>query len=250
MNEQGQAVGSAVGTSASQAPRIGWCMVFLLAMLACRGDAPDTDEALAQGKLLYDHVQRTWPEHDHYELERQLIVRGEDTQQVMDMLALEPGMTVADIGCGSGFYTFLFSRAVGAGGLVYAIDIQQNAVDYLQQRLQDPTLNPLGNIRVFQSRVDATLIPDETLDAELLSHADFYAYPQLLDENIAMIQSCFDSLKPGGVLVVVQDMKVSWYSSGEQISKNFQAAGFLEERIVDLPGDQDLYFKFRKPGSK
>ena len=196
--------------------------------------------------VLYDLVDRTYPIHSEYELEHQLMIRSEDPAQVMELLALEPGMVFGDIGCGAGFYTFLAVPAVGASGQVYAIDIQQTAIDYISRRVADPAENPHGNIRVIHSTVDDTRIPDGTLDAALFSHADFYAFTPMLAENERMLASLFRALKPGGAMVVVQDMRATSSSSAGIISANFQAAGFAEETVLDLPGDYDLYMRFRK----
>src|SRR5574340_330125 len=49
--------------------------------------------------------------------------------QILDAMALKPGMDVADIGAGSGLISRLIAEKVAPGGTVYAVDISRNMVD-------------------------------------------------------------------------------------------------------------------------
>lgn len=223
----------------------------LLVLGACDGPEdrrPEINrEAIDQGYKLYELVEKTYPSHDLYELEHQLVQRSEKPAKVMEFLDLKPGQTVCDIGCGSGFYTFKFAEAVGPEGLVYAIDIQPQAIDFIKQRVADEELNPHGNIKVMLTKVDDAMIPADTLDAGLFSHADFYAFPKMLDENLRMLRSIYKATRPGGTLVVVQDMNIVRGTSRAIISENIQKVGFEEDLFWEDPEGTDLYFRFRKP---
>ncbi len=202
---------------------------------------------IPDGVLLYEQVSHTYPNHNTYSLDHQLLIRTEDTAKVMEMMAIEPGMTVADLGCGSGFYTFRFADAAGPKGKVIAIDIQQTSVDYISERVKDPELNPHGNVDVRLTKVDDCLIEANTLDRGLFIHADFYAYAGLLEENVRMIASVYRAMKPGGTLTIVQDTTVTEKASAEVIIKNFGAAGFVVDQQHPLDGNFDLYLRMRKP---
>src|SRR5215813_772500 len=54
--------------------------------------------------------------------------------EVMDALGAKAGRRVADIGCGSGYFTFRLAARVGAEGKVYAVDIDQEAINKVRQR--------------------------------------------------------------------------------------------------------------------
>ena len=54
--------------------------------------------------------------------------------RVMDMLGIEPGKNVADIGAGSGWFTVRAARRVTGSGTVYAVDINPQAIQYIDQR--------------------------------------------------------------------------------------------------------------------
>ena len=200
------------------------------------------------GTVLYEQVFHTFPAHDLYELDHQLVVRNEDPAKVMELLAIQPGMTVCDIGCGSGFYTTRMAEAVGSGGVVYAIDIQQDALDYLRSRLEQPELEAYGNIRPALTKVDDCTLPRDSIDRGLFTHADFYAYERLLDENKAMLASVFGATKPGGTLVIVQDISVITHTDGaDVIARNLEARGFVEDRQVRVEDELNVYLRFRKP---
>src|SRR5215468_7461384 len=54
--------------------------------------------------------------------------------QVMDILAIAPGKSVADIGAGSGWFTVRAAKRVTSSGMVYAVDINPEAIQYINER--------------------------------------------------------------------------------------------------------------------
>lgn len=60
--------------------------------------------------------------------------------RVMDILGIAPGKSVADIGAGSGWFTVRAARRVGEGGMVYAVDINPEAIQYIENRVKENTL--------------------------------------------------------------------------------------------------------------
>src|SRR5579863_1300114 len=64
-------------------------------------------------------------------------VATQKIDQVLSKLALKPGMVVADIGAGSGLYSRPLAKAVAPGGKVYAVDIQQDLLDHINQRAKE-----------------------------------------------------------------------------------------------------------------
>lgn len=226
-------------------------LVLALLISACE-KAPEQESSQAipksDGGVLYEQVSHTWPAHNTYELDHQLVVRNEDPAKVMALLAIEPGMTVCDIGCGSGFYTTRLAEAAGPEGTVWAIDIQQDALDYLRDRLAKPELASIANVRTKLTRVDDCTLPPDSLDRGLLTHADFYAYDTLLEENVAMLDSVYRATKPGGTLVIVQDVSVVTHNqAGDVIARNIEARGFAEDRTARVEEGLNVYLRFTKP---
>src|ERR1700712_1032613 len=60
--------------------------------------------------------------------------------RVMDLLKIVPGKSVADLGAGSGWFTVRAARRVGAGGTVYAEDINPQAIDAIEKRAKTEKL--------------------------------------------------------------------------------------------------------------
>jgi ubiquinone/menaquinone biosynthesis C-methylase UbiE len=83
----------------------------------------------------------------------------------MDLLGVEPGKSVADIGAGSGWFTVRAARRVGGSGLVYAVDINPQAIDYIGKRAQKEGLQ---NVRTVLSKADDPLLPAASVEAVLL----------------------------------------------------------------------------------
>jgi len=88
-------------------------------------------------------------------------------EKVMEALALKPGEKVADIGAGSGYFTIPVAKAVGPTGIVWAIDIRQEMLDYIEKRLDEEKLENVRPMLVFdddpqlpQGKVDTILMID------------------------------------------------------------------------------------------
>ena len=86
-------------------------------------------------------------------------------ERVMDVLAITPGKTVADIGAGSGWFTVKAARRVTSTGRVWAVDINPEAIRYINRRLRS---DGLSNVRTIVSKADDPLLPANSIDAVLL----------------------------------------------------------------------------------
>jgi cyclopropane fatty-acyl-phospholipid synthase-like methyltransferase len=84
--------------------------------------------------------------------------------RVMDILVIAPGKTVADIGAGSGWFTVRAARRVGEAGIVYAVDINPDAIRYIESRIRKENLH---NVKTVLSKPDDPLLP-ANVDAVLL----------------------------------------------------------------------------------
>jgi ubiquinone/menaquinone biosynthesis C-methylase UbiE len=85
--------------------------------------------------------------------------------RVMDILSIRSGKSVADIGAGSGWFTVRAAKRVGAGGTVYAVDINPEAVRYISDRAGK---EKLANVKAILSKPDDPLLPRDSVDAVLL----------------------------------------------------------------------------------
>ena len=86
-------------------------------------------------------------------------------EQVMDVLSVQPGKNVADIGAGSGWFTVRAGRRVTATGTVYAVDINPDAIAYIEKR---STKEDLRNIKTILGAADDPKLPRASIDSVLL----------------------------------------------------------------------------------
>ena len=82
----------------------------------------------------------------------------------MDILGITPGRAVADIGAGSGWFTVRAAKRVGDNGTVYAVDINPDAIRYIDARIRKENLH---NVKPILGRADNPLLPTK-IDAVLL----------------------------------------------------------------------------------
>src|SRR5205823_6573756 len=85
--------------------------------------------------------------------------------RVMDLLGIQAGKSVADIGAGSGWFTVRAAQRVGPAGTVYAEDINAKAIEAIQARAEK---EKLGNVRTVLGTVDDVKLVPHTVDAVLL----------------------------------------------------------------------------------
>jgi SAM-dependent methyltransferase len=102
--------------------------------------------------------------------------------RVMDVLGLAPGKSVADIGAGSGWFSVRAARRVENSGTVYAVDINPEAIRYIDARAQK---EQLSNIKAILSQPDDPKLPPNSVDAVLLLKAYHeVAHPITLVRNL------------------------------------------------------------------
>ena len=86
-------------------------------------------------------------------------------KRVMDILGITAGKSVADIGAGSGWFTVRAAKRAGTSGMVYAVDINSEAVRYISERAGKEKLQ---NVKTILSKPDDPLLPRDSVDAVLL----------------------------------------------------------------------------------
>jgi predicted methyltransferase len=118
-----------------------------------------------------------------------------EVPRLVQVLELEPGMTVADVGAGFGAWTMAFSRWLGPSGRVYASDIGAAQLTALRESVKRERLN---NVTVVEAGVNTTNLPPLCCDAILVRDAyHHFTSPDDIVKGLAA------SLKPGGRLAVI-----------------------------------------------
>lgn len=123
----------------------------------------------------------------------------EDPDRAIDVLRIEKGATVADVGAGSGYMTAKLSKKVGPQGKVYANDIQQGMLDLLNKRL---VKSKITNVTTVLGTQDDPRLPSEALD--LIIMVDVY---HELSQPQVILRKLRSSLKAGGRLVLLEYRK-------------------------------------------
>lgn len=166
----------------------------------------------------------------------------ENSVQLLKNLDLKPGMTVADIGAGSGYYSSLISKQIGKGK-VYAVDVEPEMIAFLDARIKKEKLSNLVTVLGTEKSVS---LPEASIDMMLL--VDVYhefSFPY------EMGSSMYKALKPDGKLILVEfrsedasvPIKEIHKMSERQSVKELKAVGFrLEKNISNLPWQHCMVF--------
>ena len=115
--------------------------------------------------------------------------------RVMDMLGIQPGKNVADIGAGSGWFTVRAARRVTGSGTVYAVDINPEAIHYIEQRAKKEQLQ---NVKTILSQPDDPQLPAGSIDAVLL----LKTYHEVA-RPVVLLSNLRSSLKPGARIGII-----------------------------------------------
>jgi 2-polyprenyl-3-methyl-5-hydroxy-6-metoxy-1,4-benzoquinol methylase len=161
---------------------------------------------------------------------------GPELPQLRNVLALTPGMSVADVGAGDGDLTMVLAAEVGAGGRVYATDLD---IESLQRVRASAAAAGLANITLVQSEASDSKLPANCCDVIVVRRV----YHHLTDPA-AINASLLRALRPGGVLAVIDfPPMLSWlwpFDHGvdaRRVVEEAVASGFhLKQLIEDWPG--------------
>jgi SAM-dependent methyltransferase len=160
---------------------------------------------------------------------------------VMAALALRPGERVADVGAGSGYFTRRVARAVGPTGVVWAIDIAPELLDYLGARAADEKLD---NIRLVRVERDDPKLPAGQVDTVLMVDTLHY-----IKERGAYCRKLRPGLAPGGRVVVIDYIPKSWEErpwgpppeqkmAREEVDAAMAEAGLVPVKVHDFLTEQ------------
>lgn len=162
-----------------------------------------------------------------------------EAEQVMQLAGVRPGMSVADVGAGEGYYTVRLARVVGAKGRVLAEDIVPDVRDVLSDRVQRENLD---NVAVKLGTADNPMLPAESFDRVFLVHM----YHEV-QSPYAFLWHLREGLKPDGIAVVVDsDRAIQRHGiPPRQLKCEFAALGMEPVRFSMLTGGDAYYMAFR-----
>jgi ubiquinone/menaquinone biosynthesis C-methylase UbiE len=157
--------------------------------------------------------------------------------EIVAAVGLKPGMSVADVGAGTGLFTRLFAEKVGPAGRVYAVDISLGFLKYIASEARKRGLKQV--VTVLGSQL-ATNLPKESVDVVFMS--DTYHHLENPDDLLASISQ---ALRPRGKFVVVEFDRVEGKSttfvlkhvraSQREFRREIEAAGFRAIALANPP---------------
>lgn len=148
-------------------------------------------------------------------------------QRVDDVVAalqVEEGDRIADVGAGSGFFTFRLSPRVGPNGRVIAEDVDRSALARLRATAQR---RGLRNIETILGETDDPRLPERSLDGVLIVNAYHEMY-----EHEAMLAGIRRALRPGGRLVILDMPRDSALSRAAQMAQHGLTIGIAARDLV------------------
>ncbi len=166
--------------------------------------------------------------------------------EVISALNLKEGEVVADLGAGSGYFTFRLAHHVGDTGRVYAVDVSPDMILHLNRRIRDLDVK---NVVTILAAPDDPLLADASMDRFFI--CDTWHHIEHHDRYLALLKKM---LKPGGQIVMVDFKKIetpvgppmAMRIKRDDLVKEMERNGFsLVQEHTFLPYQYFLVFKVK-----
>ena len=178
----------------------------VVGLLALSGSIPALPQGAGEDRGSHTRPHHLVPDHSFADVDRWVEVfedpdraEWQKPEEVVRALDLEPGSMAADVGAGTGYFTFPLARAVGPEGRVLAIDIEANMVEHLRERAAEegtawvePLLVPPDDPGIPEGAADCILVVD--------------TYHHIHD-RVDYLRRLRRALAPGGEVVVIDFFK-------------------------------------------
>ena len=170
--------------------------------------------------------------------------RAGEAEQVMQLAGVKPGMSVADVGAGEGYYTVRLAPVVGKKGRVLAEDILPQVRDQLSDRVQREQLD---NVAVKLGTPDDPTLPPNSFDRIFLVHM----YHEV-ESPYAFLWHMREGLKKDGQVILVDaDRPVKQHGIPPAEARcEFAALGLQAVKFSMLSGGDVYFMAFRAAGPR
>ena len=232
------------------------CLTTLLLPVDEASTTPTSAQPPADAQSVKPGINRSFldPEMDvekfldRFEVESREVFAARE--RVLDICDIQPGMRVADVGAGTGFYSRLFASATGPDGWVYAVDLSPKFAAHINEQAQSGGVENLTTVLCTDRSIR---LPPASVDRVFI--CDTYHHFEYPQKTLASIHR---ALKPGGVLIVIDFERIPGVSrefilghvrAGKDVfRKEIEAAGFTFDKEVSVPAFQENYLlRFRRP---
>jgi SAM-dependent methyltransferase len=164
-----------------------------------------------------------------------------ESGQIIRLLGLTPGMSVADIGAGSGYHTVRLARALGPNGRVLAQDVMPHYLADLQRRVRSEGLQ---NVALGLGDPHDPRLPAGSVDAAILVHM----YHEI-EQPFAFLYNLVPALKPGAKVGIVDLDKPTWEhgTPRDLLRCELAAVGYEQIGFSELTGSIGYLVVFKPP---
>jgi cyclopropane fatty-acyl-phospholipid synthase-like methyltransferase len=144
---------------------------------------------------------------------------------VVEIMKIVPGMTVADLGAGTGYFLPYLSKAVGEKGVVLGLDIEQSLVDHMNERAKN---EGLSNVEARLVQSDNPALEPQSVDRILIVNTWHH-----LPDRVAYAKKLATALSPSGALFIVDvtmenedGPPIRYRITPEKLIETLEEAGF------------------------
>jgi predicted methyltransferase len=166
---------------------------------------------------------------------------AKETEQVFALMKLKSGMSVADIGAGSGYYTVRLAKLLGADGRVFAQDVMPNYLRDLNARIFKAKL---PTVTVSRGEPHDPRLPANSIDAAVLVHM----YHEIA-QPFAFLHNLAVAMKPGGIIGILDADRQTWQHGTPPalLRCELAAVGYREVSFTTLTGGLGYLAIFEAP---
>jgi ubiquinone/menaquinone biosynthesis C-methylase UbiE len=164
---------------------------------------------------------------NNFEQEKREIYANRD--KIVALLDLKPGMDVADVGAGTGFYSRMMARKVAPGGTVYSVDIAANFIDHITKKAQEESLT---NIKAVLCDEKSTHLAPGSVDVVFV--CDTYHHFEYPYETL---KSIHQALRPGGMLVIIDFERIKGITPEKSYEHVRCGKGAVTDEVKDAGFD-------------
>jgi predicted methyltransferase len=163
--------------------------------------------------------------------------RWQQPERVIATLALQPGMRVADLGAGGGYFTFRLADAVGPSGIVYAVDVDDGLLEYVRARAAE---TGYANVVAVRAAPDDASVPARV---DLLFTCNTYHH---LEDRVRYLAGVRRYIRPGGRIAVIDHdgrggLLARWFGHATEASvmrRELEAAGYRVDQEHEFLSSQ------------
>lgn len=152
-------------------------------------------------------------------LDHPLRLRYRNPGELLGLFGLYGGMTVADLGCGTGLFTVEMARMVGQSGRVHAVDIQAPMLAATQQRVDAEGMH--DRVHYHHAGIHDMPLEDGSVDLAVM-----VAVAAELPARVMAFEEVRRILKPGGRLAISEELPDPAYAPAVVVRRWAEAAGF------------------------